>query len=132
MFVIITLKHSGSLVAVGFAVLVGITRIEEPYVNFRNIFEGSTSNLNSLATAFVKTNYAFAGWHNAFNVLGEVKSAADPVRVVRKAGFVSLSLVTVLSFLINVAYVAAVPRDQIPNSGQLVAALFFHRVFGDS
>jgi amino acid transporter len=119
------------MVSVGVAVLTGITKIEDPYTNFHNIFEGSTSNLNSLATAFVKTNYAFVGWHNAFNMLGEVKSA-NPVGTIRKAGFISLSLVSVLFFLINVAYVAAVPREEIRHSGQLIAALFFHRVFGDS
>jgi len=119
------------MVIVGVAVLAGITRIEDPYANFHKIFEGSTSNLNSLATALVKTNFAFVGWHNAFNVLGEVKSA-DPVSTIRKAGFISLSLVTVLFVLINVAYVAAVPREEIRHSGQLIAALFFRRVFGDS
>lgn len=119
------------MVAVGAAVLAGITRIEDPYTNFHNIFEGSSSNANSLATALVKTNFAFAGWHNAFHVLGEVKGP-DPIRIVKKAGLISLSLVTVIFILINVAYVAAVPREEIRNSGQLIAALFFRRVFGET
>ena len=119
------------MVAVGAAVLACTTRIEDPYANFQKIFEGSTSNFNSLATAFVKTNFAFNGWHNAFSVIGEV-SGADPVRTIRKAGFISLSLVTALFVLINVAYIAAVPREEIRHSGQLIAALFFRRVFGDS
>lgn len=125
------LRHCHSMVAVGIAVLIGITRIEDPYANFHNIFEGSTSNLNSLAVALVKTNFAFVGWQNAFNVLGEVRST-DPVRTIRKAGIISLTLVTLLFVLINVAYIAAVPREEIRNSGQLIAALFFHHVFGDS
>jgi hypothetical protein len=119
------------MVAVGIAVLVGITRIKNPYSNFHNIFEGSTSNVHSLAMGLVKTNFAFVGWHNAFNVLGEVRST-DPVRTIRKAGIISLTLVTVLFVLINVAYIAAVPREEIRDSGQLIAALFFHHVFGDS
>jgi len=127
----IVLRCCHSMVIVGVAVLVGITRIKDPYANFQNIFEGSTSNLNSLATALVKINFSFVGWQNAFNVLGEVRST-DPVRTIRKAGFISLALVTVLFFLINIAYVAAVPREEIRHSGQLIAALFFYRVFGDS
>lgn len=119
------------MVAVGFTVLIGATKIKDPYANFHNIFEGSSSNLNSLATGLVKTNYAFVGYHNAFNVLGEVKGA-DPVRTLRKAGLISLSLVTVLFISINIAYVAVVPRDEIRNSGQLIAALFFRRVFGET
>ncbi|KAG2369072.1 amino acid permease-domain-containing protein [Suillus spraguei] len=93
-------------------------------------FSGSTTNPNSLATALVKTNYAFAGWNNAFNVIGEVHTR-DPVRTVRKASLLSLLLMTSLFFFVNVAYVAAVPKDEISNSGQLIAALFFQHVFGE-
>jgi amino acid transporter len=54
------------------------------------------------------------------------------VRTVRKASGLSLGVTTVLFFFINVAYVAAVPAEEIRNSGQLVAVLFFRRVFGES
>lgn len=119
------------MVASGAAVLAGITKVEDPYANFHNIFEGSSSSVSSLATALVKTNYAFIGWQNSFNVLGEVKGS-DPVRTIRRAGFISLFLITTINVLINVAYVAAVPREEIRHSGQLIAALFFRHVFGDS
>jgi amino acid transporter len=79
----------------------------------------------------VKSNHAFIGWHNAFNVLAEVRGR-DPVRTVRKASIMSLSAVSILFFFINVAYVAAVPAEDIRKSGQLVAVLFFQRVFGQS
>ncbi|TFY70469.1 hypothetical protein EVG20_g2536 [Dentipellis fragilis] len=114
----------------GLAVLAGLTRITDPFANFDNLWKGGSSNPNALATALVKTNFAFVGWANAFNVLSEVKGT-NPVRTVRNAGFTSLAIVTVLFFLINVSYVAAVPPDEIKGSGQLVAALFFKRVFGD-
>ena len=85
----------------------------------------------ALATAFVKTNFAFVGWNNAFNVLAEVKGR-NPVRTVRNAGRISLALVSILFMLTNVAYIAALPKDDIVHSGQLVGALFFQRVFGES
>ncbi|KAJ3512671.1 hypothetical protein NLJ89_g3390 [Agrocybe chaxingu] len=119
------------IVMTGLAVLSGLTRIKDPWANFHNLFEGSSGNPNALATAFVKTNHAFVGWHNAFNVLAEVRSK-DPVRTVRKAGRISLFLVTVLFLFINIAYVAAVPREEIRHSGQLVAVLFFRHVFGST
>jgi len=53
------------------------------------------------------------------------------VRTARKAGFISLVIVTSLYFFANVAYVAAVPVEEIKSSGQLVAALFFKSVFGN-
>ncbi|KAF7969905.1 hypothetical protein HWV62_25573 [Athelia sp. TMB] len=119
------------MVGLGAAVLAGLTRVEDPYANFHNIFEGSNSNLNSLTTAFVKINYTFVGWHNAFNVLGEVKGP-NRVRTIRKASLISLALASFLFFFINLAYVAAIPREELRSSGQLVAALFFRRVLGDT
>ncbi|OAX31673.1 amino acid transporter [Rhizopogon vinicolor AM-OR11-026] len=117
------------LVFAGALVLGGFTRIRDPFANFRSPFSGGTTNPNSLATALVKTNYAFLGWHNAFNVLGEIRTS-DPVRTVRKAGLISLFVVTCLFFFVNIAYVAVVPKDEISDSGQLIAALFFQHVFG--
>lgn len=77
----------------------------------------------------IKSNHSFVGWANAFNVMGEMRSN-DPARTVRKASRISLLLITVLYLFINVAYVAAIPADEIRSSGQLVAVLFFQRIFG--
>jgi amino acid transporter len=120
-----------SVVATGVAILAGATHIRKPFANFREPFEGSTTSLNSLSVSLVKANHAFVGWHNAFYVLGEMKGT-NPVRTVRKAGFISLAIVAFLCFFANVAYVAAVPREEIRNSGQLIAALFFRHTFGDT
>ncbi|KAH9960880.1 amino acid/polyamine transporter I [Russula dissimulans] len=113
----------------GVAVLAGFTHISDPFANFRNCWQGGTTNPNALATALVKTNYAYVGWSNAFNVLGEV-NGVSPVRTVRNAGFISLGVVTMLFLTVNFAYIAAVPLDEIKGSGQLVGLLFFQRVFG--
>ncbi|RDB26314.1 High-affinity methionine permease [Hypsizygus marmoreus] len=128
-FSVVKIISVAFMVVTGVAVLSGLTHIKDPYANFHDLFEGSTSNPNALATALVKVNHAFIGYHNAFNVLGEIK-ASNPVRTVRKSSIISLSLVSVLFLLVNVAYVAVVPREEIRHSGQLIAALFFHRVFG--
>jgi amino acid transporter len=118
-----------SMAVTGVVVLAGFTRISDPFTNFHNIWHGSATNPNALATALVKTNFAYVGWSNAFNVLGEVKGTS-PVRTVRNAGLISLGIVTVLFVTVNVAYIAAVPLDEIKGSGQLVGALFFQHVFG--
>lgn len=117
------------MVATGVAVLFGATHIKDPYANFHDMFDGSKSNPNAIATSLVKVNHAFVGWHSAFRVLAEVKGS-DPVRTVRRSGIISLSLVSLLFLFINVAYVAVIPREEIQGSGQLIAALFFRRVFG--
>ncbi|KAH9987318.1 amino acid permease-domain-containing protein [Russula compacta] len=113
----------------GVAVLAGFTRISDPFANFHNIWQGSTTNPNALATALVKTNFAYVGWSNAFNLLGEVKGT-HPVRTVRNAGLMSLGIVTMLFITVHFAYIAAVPLDEIKSSGQLIGVLFFRHVFG--
>ena len=113
----------------GVAVLAGLTRVSDPFENFHNFWQGSTTNPNALATALVKTNYAYVGWANSFNLLGEVHGTS-PVRTIRNAGFISLGIVTILFVTVNLAYIAAVPLDEIKGSGQLLGALFFQHVFG--
>ncbi|KAG6860044.1 hypothetical protein C0995_016525 [Termitomyces sp. Mi166 len=113
----------------GVAVLLRLTPITDPYGNFHNLFEGTTTSMNALATALVKVNHTFSGWNGAYSVLGEVKGP-NPVGTARKSSIIALTLISALFMLINVAYVAVVPPDDIKNSGQLIAALFFQRLFG--
>jgi len=115
----------------GICVLAGLTSVPDPTANFRNPFEGSSTSGNALATGLVKVSYAFLGWANASNVLAEVKGK-DPVRTVRRAGYTSLGIISVLYFFVNVAYVAAVPKEVLRESSQLAAAAFMRAVFGDA
>ncbi|EJU03979.1 amino acid transporter [Dacryopinax primogenitus] len=119
------------VVITGIVVLLGLTHIKDPWTHFQHPWANSNWDLNGLANTLIKTNTAVAGWHNAFFVLGEVRSH-DPVRVVSRAGYISLSITIVLYLLTNVAYIAVVPPEEIKASGQLVGALFFKHVFGES
>ncbi|KAI0033073.1 amino acid/polyamine transporter I [Vararia minispora EC-137] len=115
----------------GIAVLAGLTRIKEPYANFQNLFADSTPDPNALATALIKVNWAYYGWQNGFNVLSEIRSPRGPARAARLSALVALAFVTGLFLLVNVAYIAAVPKEEIKASGELVASLFFQKVYGD-
>ncbi|KAF2754184.1 LAT family L-amino acid transporter [Pseudovirgaria hyperparasitica] len=115
------------VVITGFVVLGGGTRVKDPYANFRNAFEGTTSNGNAVATSLVKINFAYSGYANAFNVVSEIK---NPMRSLKIHTPISLLIVVVLYVLANVAYFAAVPKEVIRDSGELTAALFFEAVFG--
>ncbi|KAK7685241.1 hypothetical protein QCA50_011604 [Cerrena zonata] len=112
----------------GLVVLGGHTRVVDPHVNFRNAFAGTNSNANSLATALVKVNFAYAGYENAFNMINEVK---NPIKTMKRFAPVSLITVFILYLLANVAYFAAIPKEQIEASNQLTASLFFTAVFGE-
>lgn len=51
------------MVLTGFAVLSGLTSIEDPYATFKNPFEGSSFNGNALAMALVSPTPVFNLFH---------------------------------------------------------------------
>jgi len=80
-----------------------------------------------ISTAFFKVFYSYAGLSNVNNVMNEVK---DPIRTLKSVSVTALITACVLYLLVNVAYFMVVPLDEIRNSGELIAALFFERSFG--
>ena len=94
-----------------------------------NLWEGSVWNWGIVSTSLFKVFYSYAGLDNVNNVLNEVR---DPVRTVRSVTLTALATACGMYFLVNVAYLLVVPVDEIRGSGELIAALFFERVFGVS
>jgi amino acid transporter len=113
----------------GLIVLSGLTKVKDPYANFRHPFEGSKFNGNGLATAMAKVTYCFSGWSNALNIMAEVKGR-DPIRTVRNAGYISVAIVSFLFLTTVASYMVVLTKDQIKDSGELVGALFVKEVFG--
>lgn len=54
----------------------------------------------------------------------------NPVRTLKIAAPTAIIIVGILYMLANIAYFAAVPRDEILSSGRILAASFFRNVFG--
>ncbi|KAL9096524.1 MAG: hypothetical protein Q9165_001521 [Trypethelium subeluteriae] len=92
-----------------------------------SLWDGSVWNWGVISTALFKVFYSYAGLHNVNNVLNEVK---NPVKTLKSAASVALLTACILYLLVNVAYFLVVPIDEIKDSGELIAALFFERVFG--
>ncbi|KAI2782095.1 amino acid permease-domain-containing protein [Daldinia loculata] len=95
--------------------------------SWEGLWEGSDWNLGTLATSLFKVFYSYAGLSNLNNVMNEVK---DPVRTLKSVSLTALVTACLLYLLANLAYFAVVPIEDIKESGQLVAALFFERTFG--
>ena len=93
------------------------------------LFEGSNWDLVVLSTAFFKVVYSFAGYDNVNNVLNEVQ---NPVRTLKTMAPTALLTVAFFYLMINIAYFIVVPLKEIKNSGELIAALFFEKIFGAS
>ncbi|KAI0063742.1 amino acid transporter [Artomyces pyxidatus] len=117
------------IVIAGWVVLSGKTHIEDPHVNFRDAFAGSSHSGNDYATATFKVLFAYSGWSNVNYVMNDIR---DPVRTLKIAGPLGLGLTSVLYLLANVAYFSASTKQEIVKSGVTVASLFFKNVFGTS
>lgn len=93
------------------------------------VWAGSIWSFGAIATSVLKVFYSFAGLTNVNNVLNEVK---DPVRTLRSVTLASLATASAMYALANVAYLLVVPLDEVKSSGELIAALFFQRVCGET
>lgn len=94
-----------SISITGLVVLGGnVSHIPDPGVNFRNSFEGTTTNGNDLAVALVNIVFAYAGYSNAFNLVNEIK---NPIPTLKKNGIISIVVVGVLYMFCNIAYFAS-------------------------
>ncbi|KAI1371305.1 amino acid transporter [Hypoxylon crocopeplum] len=112
----------------GLVVLGGnVAHIPDPGVNFRNAFEGTTNNGNDLAVALVNIVFSYTGYSNAFNLVNEIK---NPIPTLKRNGALSIAIVGVLYMLCNVAYFAAVPKNEFAQSKEIAAGVFFVSVFG--
>ena len=91
------------------------------------LWKDSIWSWGTLATASFKVSYAYAGLENVNNVLNEVK---NPVRTLKSVAPTALFTACIMYLLVNLAYFIIVPIKDIKQSGELIAALFFERVFG--
>ncbi|KAJ3490346.1 hypothetical protein NLG97_g5795 [Lecanicillium saksenae] len=103
--------------------------VAESQLTWDRLWQDSNWNWGVLCTALFKVFYSYSGLENITNVLNEVK---DPIRTLRSVTRTALATACVMYFLVNIAYFLVVPLDEIRGSGELIAALFFQRIFGVS
>ncbi|RPA75182.1 amino acid permease [Ascobolus immersus RN42] len=115
----------------GFAALAGHLKVPKPN-NFDNAFsidEDLGGGVYNYANALLRIVYSYKGWENANYVMSELKK---PKKTLSIAAPLALAGVTILYVLANIAYFAAVPKDEIVSSRVLIAGVFFRNVFGNS
>lgn len=96
--------------------------------SWEGMWEGSIWNWGTIAVAFFQITYSYAGLDNVNYILNEVK---DPVRTLPSVASAALFTAGFLYTLINIAYFLVVPIQDIKDSGEMIAALFFERLFGE-
>ena len=102
-----------------------------PTVNlfsWEEIWRDSNWRWEVLSTAVFKVSYSYAGYSSLSDVMNEVK---DPVRTLKTVAPAALLTIMAFYILLNLAFFIVLPLDEIREHGELVAALFFHRVFGE-
>ncbi|KAK3935241.1 amino acid transporter-like protein [Diplogelasinospora grovesii] len=109
------------------AVLSGVAPRSTAQRNFSDIWSGSSFQPYDYATALLKVVYCFRGYSTANQVLSDVR---DPVRTLRVAAPVALSLVSLAYLAITVAFFLVVDKDDFKSAGVVVAGIFFRNVFG--
>ena len=113
-----------------FVVLVRPHGIDQPKSHFpagADLWKDTDWSWGVISTSIFKVFYSYAGLSNVNNVLNEVK---NPVRTLKSVSITSLITACILYLLVNVAYFTVVPLNEIRESKELIAALFFERSFG--
>lgn len=96
--------------------------------NFHDAFKGTTPTGFGIVNALYNVIWSYVGYSNANYALGEIK---NPIKVLRVAAPTALVIISILYMLVNIAYYAVVPAEEIRNSGRIVVASFFRYAFGE-
>ncbi|VDL76779.1 unnamed protein product [Nippostrongylus brasiliensis] len=96
------------------------------YFEMPDVVHGSQTEVSTLTLAFYAGVFSFSGFSYLNFVTEELK---DPYRNLPRAIYISLSLVTLVYMLVNVAYFAVLSVDEILES-DAVAVTFAEKVMG--
>ncbi|ANB14662.1 Mup1p [Sugiyamaella lignohabitans] len=114
------------IVVIGWVAMSGRLNIERTHA-FHNAFENTNADAYGIVNALYNVMWSFIGYSNANYALAETK---NPHRILKIAAPLAITIVTILYMFVNLAYFAVVPRDQILNSGTILAGNFFGIVWG--
>ncbi|KAK9350632.1 Y+L amino acid transporter [Lipomyces doorenjongii] len=112
----------------GLVVLGGHTRVKDPLANFKNSWEGTTTDAQAITNAIIKASFSYGGTQYVFNVVGESK---NPLKIYRYFVPGTMVLIFVLYILVVTALFAGGGTvNDIKSGNNLAAGLFFKNTFG--
>lgn len=108
--------------------LVNLPKVREND-SFSKPFEGTSGSAYGVVTALYNIIWSFIGYSNANYALSETK---NPTRTLKFAAPLAMGTISILYMLANVAYFAAVSKQEMLTSKRLVAASLFRNMYGES
>jgi len=117
------------IVVSGWVALGGHTKLDTKPNNFDNAFDGTTGSAYGVVTALYNVIWSYIGYSNANYALSETK---NPVRTLKVAAPLAVGVISILYMFVNIAYFAAVPKEEILAARRLVAASLFRNMFGET
>ncbi|VEU23047.1 DEKNAAC104300 [Brettanomyces naardenensis] len=114
------------------AVLAGSTKVpkEAAHAVFDNAWAGTTTDGNSISNAILKVYFSFWGVPYAFGVVAE-SHPKNTVRTYSIAIPLTMFFILIIYTLVITGYYAGVANvNEIKNTGNLIAAVYFQKIFG--
>lgn len=100
--------------------------------NWKHAMDTTPKSMSDYSMAILGVLWAYTGWENANYVLSEVRRPpGNESRVFKVAAFSAMGVTTVLYVLANVAYFTVLSDMELATDGDMVAAKFFIKVFGE-
>lgn len=97
--------------------------------NFKDAFKGESPSGYGIVNALYNVIWSYVGYSNVNYALGEVK---NPQKVLKLAAPLAFFSLVVIYMFVNIAYFAVVPKEEIADSGRILAASFFKYAFGET
>ncbi len=116
----------------GFAVLAGSTKTSKSAAQavFKDAWEGTNTDGNSVSNAILKVIFSFGGTQYAFGVVAE-SHPKNTIKTYSRLVPLTLFFIFILYILCVTAYYAGVANiKEIKTSGNLLAATYFEKIFG--
>lgn len=86
------------------------------------------SSLTIISSAILRTIYSFGGWTTPHMVQNEIR---DPIKTLKIAAPLSMIFVIFAYLSLNLTYLIVIPPNEILNSGELIGAILFQKLFGE-
>lgn len=91
--------------------------------------DGFGGGLYDVSVALLRISYSFRGWETCNLVMGEVK---NPKRTTMIAGVTAVVGITALYSMCTYAYFSIIPKEEVADSGVVIAGVFLLKLFGES